>query len=70
MWIEKKENCKIDFFLDFVIKLHFLKMTINSMDSNFPFFPAGGIPYTAHGAQLPPPPLFLIFVYFLFLCLF
>ncbi len=30
----------------------------------------GGIPYTAYGAQIPSPPLFLIFVYFLFLCLF
>ena len=29
----------------------------------------GGIPYTAHGAQMTPPSLFL-FVYFLFLCLF
>ncbi len=30
----------------------------------------GGIPYTAHGAQITPSPLFLIFVYFLFLYLF
>ena len=30
----------------------------------------GGIPYTAHGEQITPPPLFFIFVYFLFLCLF
>ena len=30
----------------------------------------GGIPYTDHGVQITPPPLFLIFVYFLFLCLF
>ncbi len=27
----------------------------------------GGIPYTAHGAQIPSPPLFFIFVIFLFL---
>ena len=28
----------------------------------------GGIPYTAHGAQIPPPqPLFLIFVFMLIL---
>ncbi len=29
-----------------------------------------GIPYSTHGAQITPSPLFLIFVYFLFLCLF
>ncbi len=31
---------------------------------------SGGIPYTAHGAQITPFPLFFIFVHFLFLCLF
>ena len=35
------------------------------------FKTVGGIPFTAHGAQISPPPsLFFFFVYFLFLSLF